>query len=519
MKRIAAIILIVTVLVSGLAFVRLAQGITVRGTLTGDIHWTTTDSPVTLNATVIVNNNANLTIDPGVTVNLGMYGLYVSGTLTAIGTSSNQITFMASAIYNYTTNIYAPISFGPTSPPWNDATNSGSIIQNAILNQVDLQVNSASPKIDNCILNFQSPYSSPITISGGSPTISNNTIAYSAQGSTNNVNSIIIYSGTPLITNNLFQGNYYSAPSNDIKVSAGSPTITNNVFEGTYSSANNDGITVNSGTPLITNNKFQGNGFLNAIVAFSPTSFTISHNTFTNCLSGVQADSASAVTVDGNSFLEGTDGLDIATGASVTITGNLINHNSRFGILGGGNIDSNTITNNQVGIHNPPSGTISNNNIVGNTANSITATIANITAENNWWGTTDAPTINQTIYDQKVDQNLGTVTFVPFLTKPSQTAPTIPNSTPTISAIPTQVPTLILTDPTATPTQTPFQYAQSFIYQASTILNLNMILTTTAIILIVLWAIVILGYSAKKGISKHRSAKAKIKKVNTEDHF
>ena len=146
---------------------------------------------------------------------------------------------------------------------------------------------------------------------------------------------------------------------------------------------------MNSGTPLISNNQFQGNGYLNAIVDSSSGSFTISNNIFSSCLSGITAQVGSTLTVEGNSFLEGTDGISIATGATVTVTGNLINHNSHFAIIGGGNINSNTITNNQVGIHNPPSGIISNNNIVGNTVSSIDATTANVDASNNWWGTTD----------------------------------------------------------------------------------------------------------------------------------
>ena len=44
-----------------------------------------TDSPVTFNQTVIVASNATLTIDPGVTVNMGMYSLTVYGTLIAKG--------------------------------------------------------------------------------------------------------------------------------------------------------------------------------------------------------------------------------------------------------------------------------------------------------------------------------------------------------------------------------------------------------------------------------------------------
>jgi len=501
MKRLACIILIIALFVSGLFFVKTTYGITVGGTLTVDTHWTAANSPVIFNGTVMVNNNVTLTIDPGVTVNLGIYGLFVSGTLNATGTANNEITFMASAISNYTISVSAPIVFGPTSTPWSDATNSGSIIQNANLNQIDLQISSASPKIDSCTFSFQTSYIAPISISGGSPIISGNTISYNVQGSgSGNVNSVIVYSGNPLITNNRFDCNYYSSTSNDITVSSGSPTISNNIFDGAYSSSNNNGITVNSGTPLISNNQFQGNGFLTAIVDESSAAFTISNNIFSSCLSGITTQAGSTLTVSGNSFLDGTDGIYIATGASVTVSGNLINHNSRFGILGGGNISSNTITNNQVGIHNPPSGIITNNNIVSNTVNSIDATTSDIDAENNWWGTTDTQTINQTIYDSKVDNRLGTVSFVPFLTQPSSSAPPIPVTTPVVTPIPTLLATPQPTETVTitTPTSTPIQYSQTFIYQIGSIFNINTIVVAIAIVLVLAWIIVILGYGVKR---------------------
>ncbi len=513
MKRVACLILIVIIFVSTLFFVKTASGITVSGTLNADTHWTTDNSPVTFNGTVMVNNNSTLTIDPGVTVNLGIYGLFISGSLNAIGTTENGIIFTSSAIANYTIYPYASISFGPTSNAWNNDTNSGSIIQNSNLNQVDIQISSASPKIDNCAFSFQAPYVAPISISGGSPTISGNTISYNVQGSNSgiNVNSVIVYFGNPSIINNHFQCNYYNSPSNDIKVSTGSPTISNNVFAGAYSSSNNNGIDVNSGTPLISNNQFQGNGYLNAIVDSSSGSFTIANNVFSNCLSGITAQAGSTLDVENNSFLEGTDGISIAPGATVTVSDNLINHNSRFGIIGGGNINSNTITNNQVGIHNPPSGIISNNNIVGNTVSSIDATTANINAANNWWGTTDTQTINQTIYDSKVDSRLGTISFIPFLTEPSSSAPAIPATTPVV----TPVPTLLATpQPTplfiiSTPTSTPNQYSQTFIYQVGSVFNLNIIVAAVAIVMILAWVVVILGYCAKQSISKYKIKKTK----------
>jgi hypothetical protein len=361
------------------------------------------------------------------------------------------------------------------------------------------------------------PSAPSIVISGGSPTISNCTIIYNVQDypGFGSINSINIYNGNPLITNNKFQGHYYNYNSNDIYVENGAAVITNNSFEGAYGGSNNNGVTVNSGTPQITYNQFQGNSYLTAIVDSSPSSITVSGNVFSNCLSGVMAKSGSTLMVEGNSFLRGTDGIDEETGAFLTITDNLINSNFRFGIDGGGDITSNTITNNQVGIHNPPSGIISNNNIVGNTQNSITSTTADINAQNNWWGIADAQTINQTIYDRKVDSHLGTITFAPFLTQPSTSAPAIPSLTPTITPIPTQTTTPpqetfqpIIQTPAPTPTTA--QYSQSFVYQLGEVVNLNILTSAAAIALGLVWAIVILGYAAKKGVSKFKKMKSKI---------
>jgi hypothetical protein len=90
---------------------------------------------------------------------------------------------------------------------------------------------------------------------------------------------------------------------------------------------------------------------------------------------------------------------------------------------------------------------------------------SNITATNNWWGTTDTQTINQSIHDKKNDYNLGTVDFVPFLTEvnsqampdPNAPIPTpLPSSTPTQSPLPSQSPTEPAS-PTLNPSTSPDQ--------------------------------------------------------------
>ncbi|MGA2384912.1 MAG: right-handed parallel beta-helix repeat-containing protein [Candidatus Bathyarchaeia archaeon] len=509
MKRLACTILIVTILVSGLLAVQNVHAQTGIETLTTNTEWTTSMSPINFNESMMISSGVTLTIDPGVTVNLGMYSLMVYGTLTAQGATNNQITLTDSTnVGNQTlqNGVIATIVFFPSSTPWNPATNSGSIIQNAVLDGVNVEMSSASPEIDSSLFNYANPSIPPISNNGGSPIISNNVIDYNTQGSFSGVDSIAVYGGTPQITSDQFEGAFSGSSNNGVYVSSGTPMISDNTFGAAYGN-NSVGVNVISGNPTITNNQMNGNGYLTGVLDASTTPFMISNNVFSSCLSGVTAQAGSVLTIEGNQFLRGNDGIDIADQATLTITGNLIDGNSRFGISGGGTINSNTITNNQVGIHNPTTGTINENNIVANTVNSIQTTVENINAQDNWWGTTDTATINQTIYDTKADPRLGTVTFVPFLTQPSPSAPAIPSYTPTITPIPT---TLLTPSPTAvpvdaTPTPTPVPYTQSFAYQVGSLINWNLITTAVAVIMALVWAIVVLGYAAKSGISKYKA--------------
>ena len=511
MKRLACILLILTISISGLLVQNAHSQYQPTGSVTinSNTEWTVAQSPINFNATVTVNSNATLTIDPGVTVNLGMNYLFINGALTAQGQANNRIIFESNA--NQTSQITPsePIYFSQGSTPWNSENNSGSIIQNAVLNSVSVNIEGASPEIDSCVFNYVTPFEPPISVSSGSPQISNNIINYNVQSSGFILTFISVFGGTPLITNNQFEG-AFSGPTNiGIQVTSGAPVISGNTFAAQYGN-NSNGIKVTSGTPQISSNQFNGKGWLTGIDDSSTAPFTVSNNVFSNCLAGINVKSAGGLSVQGNTFSKGTDGLDIFTGASVTITNNLIDSNSRYGINGGGTITSNTITNNQIGIHNPQAGIISDNNIVGNTQNSITAAAVSIDAQNNWWGISDPATINQTIYDSKDDYHLGTIRFAPFLTQPSTSAPPIPNYTPTITPDPqaTQTPTQPPTQPPPEPpTPSPIQYSQTFAYQVGNLINLNLIVTAIAIGLAIVWVIVILGYAARRGISKLKAKK------------
>jgi hypothetical protein len=480
LNRFACTILIVAIVVSGLSFVNVdVRGTVVGGNITSDMHWTIVDSPFTLNSDVKVYNNSTLTIDPGVTVNFGSFRyLTISGMLIAVGDPNNKITF--TVLDSQPGNSH--IVFDSSSIGWNDLANSGSILQYVSFNRVALQIRS-SLKVDNCYFSF-SASQSPITISGGSSVVS--------------------------------------------------PTISNNkiVFTGQDSSHDSTGISVNSGaTPVVNNNEFDSDGQLTGInlqiytpSGVSSPSFTISNNVFSNCWLGIKAETAASVTVQGNSFLGCHDGLDINVAASLIIQNNLIDGCTRYGINGGGYIDSNTISNNKIGIHNPEAGTIiTNNNIVGNAENSITATKVGVSAQNNWWGIADAATIQTSIYDVHADPSLGTITFVPFLNSPSPSAPTIPATTPHITPAPSTTPTtnaVHVTEsptppPTIPPTATPTKKSETILNTTVDLLNLNLITSTVIAVLALVWVVVILGYVSKRSISRYKEKVKNNEKIDS----
>ena len=296
MKRLVCIVLIISILLSGSFIVRnvhaqASSGTSVGGTLTSNAEWTTGESPINFNESVTIDSGVTLTVDPGVTVNFGMYGLLVYGTLIAQGNANDQIVFTSSigsgntAIPNANNE---PVSFF-TNASSSGSTNKASIIQNAVLDGIGVNVDGLSPEIDSCVFNYAVPSEAPINIDSGSPTISNNIINYNAQSSASAINTINVYGGTPLITNNQFEGSFDDSTNVAIAVTSGVPVITSNTFAAYYCN-NSLGVNVTSGTPQITSNQFEGGGYLTGIDDSSTSSFTVSNNVFSDCYSGVTAE-------------------------------------------------------------------------------------------------------------------------------------------------------------------------------------------------------------------------------------
>ena len=268
--------------------------------------------------------------------------------------------------------------------------------------------------------------------SSGSGSIIKNAIVSSVAISINNCSA--------KISNNYFTNtNVFTTMS----LSAGAPIIVNNAFD-----CHGTGINVVSGTPTISNN------FLKCSSNYGITATNnayISDNNITGCSIGVYVTGNS--TVNRNLLIQNTYG--VRSSASSTIENNVIANNN-YGISGGGTIYNNTLGNNLIGIDVTIGTNISQNNIFSNTQYNLRMSMPNTTtidASYNWWGTTDAQAINQTIRDYKITPSVGQVNFTPFLNESNPQAP----ATQSINLIPAPTPTPYPT-PTLAPTPTPIPH-------------------------------------------------------------
>ena len=209
---------------------------------------------------------------------------------------------------------------------------------------------------------------SPISILGSSPMISNCSISCTS-------NPIDISGGSPIVSGNNISAvehsdSYGNLQRTDVGIllsNNSTAIITENVISGFFDKAC---ISIMGGSPIIQRNVIALSvGIDLSVIAFDYADPTVQNNTFAYCSEA------------------------ILTGSSTTAL---------------------TLT-------------VSYNNFENSTKyNLYWVYPANLNAAYNWWGTTDAKGINQTIYDFKNDFSSGSVNFVPFLTEPNSQAPPTP---------------------------------------------------------------------------------------------
>ena len=168
-KRLITLMFILTllfsVLMGTLYFGTVEAATNITGVIGSDTTWTKVGSPYIFTGPVLVDDGVTLTIEPGVSVNLGSYYIQINGTLRAKGSSIDPIYLNGGR-----SDPSEAIVFTQASSNWTELTSSGCLIENAILNLTSIQVEDASPKINNNT--FENSY---ISVAGGSLVISNNT--------------------------------------------------------------------------------------------------------------------------------------------------------------------------------------------------------------------------------------------------------------------------------------------------------------------------------------------------------
>ncbi len=483
-----------------------------------DTTWNLAGSPYTLTGPVGVATGVTLTIDAGVTVNIGTYCLTVNGTLMAQGTNNNPI------YINAVSSVYASLVLNAIDS--SNETGSGGIIENAIISTIGLQVYGGSPQFENDVI-------SGIEIFGSAPLISDNTIngsvfinGYDSPVISGNLITgvISVQGGSPIISGNTittsntygaaFQGEgnskiYYGVQIASTTGIPASATISNNsIATGIYGGSDildnsvAGGIILTGGSGTISGNTIEG-GTNGIVVPSGGGNCVIENNIISGSTVGI------LTTENGNIFNEINNVLPVET--NLFIENNLITNNQYGMQIQYNNVvfQNNTVSNNSVGLYQPPTN-FSYNNIENNTQNSVyLQSGGDINASYNWWGTIDQQAINQTIHDSKDNYNLGTVTFVPFLTAPNtQAMPDLTAPLPTSIALPTPQPT---PQPTTSPSytyytpspspQSPSATPNQVVTQTKNQLSLNWtqiaLLTSIGIIIALVIAVLVLARKRK----------------------
>ncbi len=126
-------------------------------------------------------------------MNLAAYYMQVNSTLHAQGSSEDKI------VFNCDISLYdnKRIEFADDSSSWNEQTGTGSIIEKAIINSLSISIGKSSPKISGNSF-YDESWCILISVEGGSPIISNNTMIFNGDG-------IKATGGSPVISDNFIK--------------------------------------------------------------------------------------------------------------------------------------------------------------------------------------------------------------------------------------------------------------------------------------------------------------------------
>ena len=329
MRRLAWALLVLTILVGAMIWsLSPVDAYQYKsGYINENTTWTKDEGPYRLTGSVYVNTGVTLTIEPGTIVDFYSYNLNVYGTLNCRGTSDNKIVLYSSASYT------SSCVYFQSSPSWNETTNTGNIIDNAVLSSTCVYVTNCSPKISNSLFTASTSY------------------------------ALRLYTSSSTVYRNVFDCQNTAIY---ISGSSSSPTITENYIK----SSSNYGISAGGPATIINNNI---TGCSTGISTSSNTNITgnlITSNTYGIMTTGI------TTLIQNNTIAKNTYGISGG--------GTIINNT-----VGGNQVGINIIY--------PTTTNLTYNTIFSNPVNLQLLSNTNFTAPNNWWGTTDIQLINQTI--------------------------------------------------------------------------------------------------------------------------
>jgi hypothetical protein len=102
--------------------------------ITTDTVWNAAGSPYVFSSTIVVAENAKLTIEPGVTVDFGEFSLKVKGTLHAKCNSADPIEFVSENT-QLSLSTTSQIFFEPSSTSYNEADGTAALLRTQKLMQ------------------------------------------------------------------------------------------------------------------------------------------------------------------------------------------------------------------------------------------------------------------------------------------------------------------------------------------------------------------------------------------------
>ncbi len=382
----------------------------VSGPYFSNTIWNATGSPYNLIGDVQIPNGVSLTIEPGVEINFNAdYEILIKGDLIATGTISLPIIFNGNTngksmlIFKDTILTSSQLSFLEFNGPKNalQLANESEFNQDLIKNSGTLSVSDVA--FTNTRISTDG-YATPAKLFIENATFSSTTI----KGTYPNSEEIELKNST-------FTDSFVNSDSYNYGILVNNCTANNTAFsigccganlEFRNSNITNSSIIEGDGNPkkgpvLITESVIVNTPLHLPAARVEVSSSTINYDTSNGLVFGNGTFECSQIT--GNNV-----------GTALKITG----YNG-YNIGNSVVISNSTIKDNAIGIdiENANVVTIGSSNIYNNaTYNIKNASVENIAATNNWWGTTDTATIDNTIYDYYDNINFGVIDYSNNLT-------------------------------------------------------------------------------------------------------